>query len=387
MKHIPKRILACALALLLCLSLGSAAAAAPGVPTATVTLSYADVAGFQLTPQTQFTIPADLCEEYGFDDGSGGEKVSVMDAIVYLHLLLLGKVDGYLDTFYYAAYDSTMITNFMGDGMGAFLYFLNGEDPELGALAVEITDGDTVELFSIYDAYFWTDVRTWFEVGGQQAGAVTALTGETLELTLNSSMFGYPMGAVEDADILQLAIESAGDYNTAAFAGATVLATTGEDGAAQVVFPSAGTYILSATLPEPGDFYDAILAPWLVVTVLTPEQLALAEAKAAAKAALDAYKKPADYREAQKTELANAIAAGKAAIDAAADIAGVNAALAAAKLAMDAVKTDAQLKAQETLLAKWHAKLPKWMKGVEKLWNWLQYVLLFVFFGWVFFLF
>ena len=82
---------------------------------------------------------------------------------------------------------------------------------------------------------------------------------------------------------------------------------------------------------------------------LTAEEAAaaLAQAKTNAKAELANYKDPADYRPAQQTELTNAINAGNDAIDAAADIAGVNTALANAKAAIDAIKTDAQLTAEE----------------------------------------
>jgi putative cell wall-binding protein len=75
----------------------------------------------------------------------------------------------------------------------------------------------------------------------------------------------------------------------------------------------------------------------------------LVEAKTAAKNELDNYKDPDDYSEAQQAELAEAIAAGKSAIDAAVDIAGVNSALAAAKAAIDEIKTDAQLVNEQRL--------------------------------------
>ncbi|MBQ6420441.1 MAG: leucine-rich repeat protein, partial [Clostridia bacterium] len=74
---------------------------------------------------------------------------------------------------------------------------------------------------------------------------------------------------------------------------------------------------------------------------------ALAQAKTDAKAELDNYKNAADYRPAQQTDLTNAIAAGKEAIDNAADEAAVAAALADAKAAIDAIKTDAQMTAEE----------------------------------------
>jgi len=84
-------------------------------------------------------------------------------------------------------------------------------------------------------------------------------------------------------------------------------------------------------------------------------QYELLVAKFNAKTELENYKNADDYREAQKIELANAITAGKEAIDAAADIAGVNKALADAKAAIDEIKTD-QLTAEELAAAKEAAK-------------------------------
>lgn len=82
---------------------------------------------------------------------------------------------------------------------------------------------------------------------------------------------------------------------------------------------------------------------------LTEEEAAavLASAKTSAKSELDAYKNSADYRTAQKTELATAISNGKTAIGAATTVQGVNDALAAAKTVIDGIKTDAQLTAEE----------------------------------------
>jgi len=76
------------------------------------------------------------------------------------------------------------------------------------------------------------------------------------------------------------------------------------------------------------------------------EAAALAAAKTDAKAALDAFANPADYREVQQAELATAIANGKTAIEGAADIASVEATLAAAKTAIDAIDTDAEITAK-----------------------------------------
>ena len=87
---------------------------------------------------------------------------------------------------------------------------------------------------------------------------------------------------------------------------------------------------------------------------LTAEELAAA--KEAAKAELENYKNPDDYRDAQKADLAKEVADGKDAIDAAEDIEAVAAALAAAKEAIDAIKTDAELTAEELAAAKADAK-------------------------------
>jgi len=84
--------------------------------------------------------------------------------------------------------------------------------------------------------------------------------------------------------------------------------------------------------------------------------VALEEAKTTAKATLESYKDASNYRDAQKTELATAVANGKTAIDNATDLAGVEAALANAKTAVDAIKTDAELTAEEEAQALANAK-------------------------------
>ena len=83
---------------------------------------------------------------------------------------------------------------------------------------------------------------------------------------------------------------------------------------------------------------------------------ALAKAKADAKAELAAYKNAADYRAAEQTALADAITAGNNAIDAAADADAVATALANAKAAIDAIKTNAELTAEEAAAALADAK-------------------------------
>lgn len=73
----------------------------------------------------------------------------------------------------------------------------------------------------------------------------------------------------------------------------------------------------------------------------------LSSTKTKAKEELDKYKNAGDYRDAQKTELQNAIAKGKTAIDAATSNTAVATALKNAKANIDKIKTDAQLKKEE----------------------------------------
>ncbi len=75
------------------------------------------------------------------------------------------------------------------------------------------------------------------------------------------------------------------------------------------------------------------------------EQLALRKEQAISE--LLSYKNPADYREAQKKELETVLVQGKAAIALAYDEQSLEEALNAAKAALDRIKTDAQLTAEE----------------------------------------
>jgi putative cell wall-binding protein len=125
--------------------------------------------------------------------------------------------------------------------------------------------------------------------------------------------------------------------------------SAGKISIAATVFTEAGTYLITV---QAAGYNDATVTQMMNRSA----EEELAAAKTAAKNELDSYKNPADYRQAQKDELAAAVAAGKNAIDAAVDIAGVNSALATAKAAIDEIKTDAQLTAEELAAAKTEAK-------------------------------
>ena len=99
--------------------------------------------------------------------------------------------------------------------------------------------------------------------------------------------------------------------------------------------------------------YDTSITATKEITVTASK---LDAAKANAKTDLDTYVDATDYAINNATELATAISDGKTAIDGASDIAGVNAALADAKAAIDTIKSDAQIAAEELATEKTNAK-------------------------------
>lgn len=92
---------------------------------------------------------------------------------------------------------------------------------------------------------------------------------------------------------------------------------------------------------------EDIDALWTTQDYIDKAAKDLADAKSAAKAELDTYLDKANYREAQHADIDAAIAAGKAAIDGAGSTDVVTSAMNDAKAALDAIKTDAELDAEE----------------------------------------
>ena len=125
----------------------------------------------------------------------------------------------------------------------------------------------------------------------------------------------------------------------------------------------AGSSDRASAVAQARSAYDALTETQKALVgnydVLTAAEAALdkdlTDVKAEAKAGLDAYKNPDNYRDAQKEELAagekpniNLYFAGKNAIDSAKTLSEVEKAVSDAKAAMDAIKTDAELTGLET---------------------------------------
>ena len=208
-----------------------------------------------------------------------------------------------------------------------------------------------------------------FRDNQQAAAAVDALINAIGIVTLDSETAITEARAAYDAltATQQALVTKLEMLKTAEKALAELKATEADKAKAAAVdalINAIGTVTLDSekAITEARTAYDALTATqqalvtkleMLTAAETTLEQLktdaaALAQAKADAKAELEDYKDAADYREAEEAELAKAITAGKAAIDAAADKTAVDAALKAAKTVMDAIKTDAQLTAEET---------------------------------------
>lgn len=140
--------------------------------------------------------------------------------------------------------------------------------------------------------------------------------------------------------------KSKGDYDAAGKAAIEAARRTGET----AITAAANTGAVTDALNTAKAAMNAIK------TTAQIEAEKLAAAKVAAKAELEGYKAAVFYREGQISARAAAVTAGKSAIDSAASAAAVTVALNAAKAAIDALKTDAQLTAEELASAKTAAK-------------------------------
>lgn len=140
--------------------------------------------------------------------------------------------------------------------------------------------------------------------------------------------------------------KSKGDYDAAGKAAIEAARRTGETAITAAANIGAVTDALNT----------AKAAINAVKTTVQIEAEKLAAAKVAAKAELESYKASIAYRPEQVSVRAAAVTAGRNAIDSAASAAAVTAALNAAKAAIDALKTDAQLTAEELASAKTAAK-------------------------------
>ncbi len=232
----------------------------------TITISLADGDGFSVAPR-QYTVSADLAEDYGYTDLDDG--VSVLDVAVKLHELVYGEDEEEINAAL-AVEDSGFIAAFMGETGGNIVGLVNGELSEDVFGDTEVSGGDRVEFFFLQDTYAYGDTYTWFEYEGQRAETLTVTAGENFDLSLQGIWYviygdyGATEVDVDEAEIVLLDVESGDTFDTAAFG--ETLGATDEDSMVTLHFDEPGTYFISATEPD----YYYVMAPWLEITVEEP---------------------------------------------------------------------------------------------------------------------
>ncbi len=290
--------------------------------------------------------------------------------------------EGYwpVDTSYYVEDEKVYaLGEFEFTYMSGWMYAVNGVFPNVGFSDTYPTDGDVIRTqFTLYG--YGADIGGGYAMGGDSTDFYTIAQKDRLlthiaavnsseekeDLLANTTIkaaFQKALSVAEQLDASQEDVDASAaalDMAVQAFRDSRLAA-----GTVDALIDAIGTATLDSeeAITAARAAYDALTeAQRALVTKLdvltaaekTLSQLkidaaALAQIKAEAKAELASYKNAADYREAEQSELAAAIAAGKSAIDSALDKEAVEAALKAAKTAMDAIKTDAQMKAEASV--------------------------------------
>lgn len=230
--------------------------------------------GFTIPKQT-LAVESNLAEDYGYTDAYDGAQVTALDAIVAAHIIVFGDnqvdinnaltVSDETDEYYGPGF----VTNFMGDGVGNFVFFVNGVLVLDLAGDFVLQNGDNVQFFVVQDLNWWLDTYAWFEYEGASVDTLTVGVNEEFDLTVMGTFFvlwGYDYGAYEDV------VDGAGivliDDTTGAFV-LSPLVVTDDYGVATLCFDTAGTYVLGAI--DYDLYMDPLMSPWLVVTVEAPE--------------------------------------------------------------------------------------------------------------------
>ena len=227
------------------------------VVTANVTFSYQENKDGFKVPRKTAVIASDLSEQYGYSDDFNGETVSALDVMVAAHIAVFGDDKAVINS--KMALDNgaygDFVSNFMGDGRGDVMFYVNSASPWVGAPSCEIQDGDIVELFAVRETVYYSDLYGEFTVGGTKTESVSVEVGEDIVLNLQGTTWEGSV-PVEGATVKTV--------NAATGAFGDVLDVTDTDGNITLNFSTAGTYIIGA-IEQSGAL--PLMSPWLVVTV------------------------------------------------------------------------------------------------------------------------
>jgi uncharacterized repeat protein (TIGR02543 family) len=242
---------------------------------------------FLFAPQSA-TVSSNLAETYGYSDSVSG--VSALDALVYAHELALGT------SFAQATAGDFLVVSAAGSVTKSFGvptmsigFAVNGISPNDGVFVpayngntgytikqAEIQTSDLVEFY-FYEDDYWMDQYVWFSQSGAITDSINATAGTPTALMLEGyyiGLYGCNYTSLADAAAVKgAAIEDAQLALVNASTGALTNidgAITDEDGAVSVTFPAAGTYLLTAYMPQEAidEYYASpVILPLATVTV------------------------------------------------------------------------------------------------------------------------
>jgi phosphosulfolactate phosphohydrolase-like enzyme len=214
--------------------------------------------------------------------------------------------------------------------------YLNGAAAGSQPFALIKTNGTTIQLLDGAMKAL-ASIETDMVVPGDAPSGIYTLKGTIHDLAGNSTEVAYILNVVIptnlDAYNAVLSAVKMSDYTTISWTAYQVVVTANVKTSA-----NSQTEVDAATA-------NITTAQHSLITVLTA-------AKSAAVSELAAYKNSANYRTAEQTTLATAITNGNTAINGAANTGAVTTALSDAKLVINAIKTNAQLTAEELSAAK-----------------------------------
>ena len=161
-------------------------------------------------------------------DVNGNESYDIDDVLYATHELYYdeGAASGYSSQ--NTEYGLSLI-KLWGDDSGAFRYYKDNQSAM--SLADSVTDGSNIYAFIYQDKTSWSDTYTYFK-----KAALSVETGKPLSVQLNKSVYDDNWNPVE------LPVKNA----TVTINGEVTEHITNDDGVAEIVFDSVGSYTLSA---------------------------------------------------------------------------------------------------------------------------------------------
>ena len=257
------------------------------VTTEQVKLTAQDDGAFLFAPQT-VTVSSDQAEQYGYRDSVAG--ISALDVLVKAHALKLGASFTLVSAPDYLAVSAAgSITRSFGVSTMSVGFAVNGIAPNDGVYVpayqgntgytirqAAVHTDDLVEFY-FYEDDYWMDQYAWFSQGGAITDGITTTAGQATALTLEGYYIGFygcnytalaAAAAAKGAPIedVQLALVNTETGARTDIAGAV----TDEDGNVSVTFPAAGTYLLTAYMPQEAIeeyFASPVILPLATVTV------------------------------------------------------------------------------------------------------------------------